>query len=210
MASGQVQASADESVRTRLLEAATGLFARKGYAATTVREIVDAAGVTKPVLYYYFGSKEGIFLALMTEGLGQYGACIHAALAEGGTVSERVLRLFDRVFALLLEHLDVARVIHSIYYGPPQGAPPFDYEAFHRTFDETLLGLVTEAMASGEFAAGNPQDVAWALVGAFSVAEGVSLCHLDIDMNREGLSRILRVVLHGVLSDGFRQKERAQ
>ena len=43
--------------RERLLSGATELFASKGYAATTVREIVERAGVTKPVLYYYFRSK---------------------------------------------------------------------------------------------------------------------------------------------------------
>ncbi len=52
----------DSSVRQRLLRAASDLFAQKGYAATTVREIVAAVGVTKPVLYYYFGSKEGLYL----------------------------------------------------------------------------------------------------------------------------------------------------
>ena len=54
----------DGSARARLLEAATALFAEKGYASTTVREIVAGAGVSKPVLYYYFKNKEGIFLAI--------------------------------------------------------------------------------------------------------------------------------------------------
>ncbi len=57
--------SVDGSVRQRLLEGAAELFTQKGYAATTVREIVAAAGVTKPVLYYYFRNKEGIYLELM-------------------------------------------------------------------------------------------------------------------------------------------------
>jgi AcrR family transcriptional regulator len=57
----------DEGARHRLLVAATRLFARTGYAATSVREIVEAAGVTKPVLYYYFQSKEGLYLAILEE-----------------------------------------------------------------------------------------------------------------------------------------------
>ena len=64
----------DESplgARQRLLDAAAELFNGKGYAATTVREIVKAAGVTKPVLYYYFKNKEGIFLELMRGNLPQ-------------------------------------------------------------------------------------------------------------------------------------------
>jgi AcrR family transcriptional regulator len=47
--------------RERLLETAIGMFAAKGYAGTSVREIVERAAVSKPVLYYYFKSKEGLF-----------------------------------------------------------------------------------------------------------------------------------------------------
>ena len=55
----------DMSIREKLLSCATELFNRKGYVSTTVREIVAEAGVTKPVLYYYFGNKEGIYKELM-------------------------------------------------------------------------------------------------------------------------------------------------
>ena len=44
----------------KILQVAMGFFAQKGYEATSTREIVEAAGVTKPMLYYYFGSKEGL------------------------------------------------------------------------------------------------------------------------------------------------------
>jgi AcrR family transcriptional regulator len=52
--------------RRRLIEdAATQLFARRGYAATTVDEIVRAAGVTKPMLYQHFESKQELCIALL-------------------------------------------------------------------------------------------------------------------------------------------------
>ena len=54
-------------VRERLLGAALDIFNERGYSATSVREIVQAADVSKPVLYYYFGSKEGIYTELMTK-----------------------------------------------------------------------------------------------------------------------------------------------
>ena len=53
------------AVRERLLTEALRLFTSKGFSATSVREIVESAGVTKPVLYYYFGSKEGLYLEIM-------------------------------------------------------------------------------------------------------------------------------------------------
>ncbi|MBN2125321.1 MAG: helix-turn-helix transcriptional regulator, partial [Deltaproteobacteria bacterium] len=57
--------SDEQSVRLSLLMAGITLFAEKGYASTAVREIVAHAGVTKPVLYYYFQNKEGLFRAIL-------------------------------------------------------------------------------------------------------------------------------------------------
>lgn len=54
------------SERRRLIEdAATDLFARRGYAATTVEDIVRAAGVTKPMLYRHYESKQELCVALL-------------------------------------------------------------------------------------------------------------------------------------------------
>lgn len=53
--------------RTRLLQCASELFYEKGYDAVGVQEIVVRAGLTKPTLYYYFGSKRGLLEALISE-----------------------------------------------------------------------------------------------------------------------------------------------
>lgn len=50
--------------RERILEVAEDLFFRKGYAGTTIADIVDELGVTKPYLYYYFNNKNEIFETL--------------------------------------------------------------------------------------------------------------------------------------------------
>ncbi len=50
---------------TRLLESALTLFSDKGYEGTSIREIIEGAGVTRPVLYYYFENKEDLFRRLV-------------------------------------------------------------------------------------------------------------------------------------------------
>lgn len=202
---GGAHVVADATVREKLMSAAIELFARKGYAATTVREIVAAAGVTKPVLYYHFGSKEGIFLAMMKDALSEFEATASSVLGEEGLAKARILGFLDRMFALILEHLDVMRVLDAIYYGPPQGAPFFDFEAIHQRFIEILTSIVRQGMESGEFRPGDPEDVAWALVGPFEVARGMSLCHGDVDFGREKLARLLEVVFSGVCADGEKE-----
>jgi AcrR family transcriptional regulator len=51
--------------RSTILEAAGRLFGDRGYDATTLEEVASAAGVTKPIVYRHFGSKEGLYLALL-------------------------------------------------------------------------------------------------------------------------------------------------
>lgn len=207
MSESSLKPIAEEGVRTRLLEAAGDLFARKGYAATTVREIVERAGVTKPVLYYHFGSKEGIYLALMREAFDIFNATLDGALAGGGSARQRIERVFASVFELMVEHLDVLRVIHAIYYGPPQGAPSFDFDAYHQSLVDTLRALVEEGMRSGEFRLADPGEVTWAVIGALSVAEGIILGHQEIAFGPEQFRRILAVVFEGVLDSRVRARE---
>ena len=52
-----------------ILQAARDLFTSKGFASTTVREVCQAASVTAPALYYHFGSKEGLFEAVVEDTL---------------------------------------------------------------------------------------------------------------------------------------------
>ncbi len=198
----------EDSARGRLMTAAIALFARKGYSATSVREIVAAAGVTKPVLYYHLGSKEGIFLAMMGEALAELEATATAAMNAGGSAAERIVRFLDGTFALVLEHLDAMRVLDAIYYGPPQGAPFFDFEAIHERFIGMLTTLVRDGMAAGEFRPGDPEDVAWALVGPFEVARGMSLCHPEVEFGRARLARLVQVVFDGAVSGPAKESSR--
>ena len=50
---------------TRILNAAVRVFAARGYAATSVQELLRGTGYSKPTLYYHFGSKAGLFRAIL-------------------------------------------------------------------------------------------------------------------------------------------------
>lgn len=54
----------------QMLEAASRLFARQGFDATTMDEIAQACGVTKPMLYAYFDSKQGLYQAMIERAGG--------------------------------------------------------------------------------------------------------------------------------------------
>jgi len=194
--------------RQRLLESALRLFTIKGYATTTVREIVAAAGVSKPVLYYYFGSKEGIYLELMQEPLGRFEAMLLEMFQETGGARERIVTLLDRIFQLVLTEVGVTRLMYAMYFGPPQGAPYFDFEAYHEKIVENVRFLVAQGIADGEFRPGNPDDMAWALVGVFTVAMEEQLCDRPPRLDRQGLLRILDLIMAGFVPQQDKEMER--
>ena len=188
-------------VRKRLLSGATALFASKGYAATTVREIVERAGVTKPVLYYYFHSKEGIYLDLMREPFGRFSAEVEETLHAAGSARDRLFGLCLMAYDIVVENIDATRVMYSIYYGPPQGAPFIDFDAYHRRFQEAVLQVLQEGIRGGEFRRVDPRDAMWAVIGALNVAMEVELCQPPQGIGRDGLRRVLEVVLEGIAKD---------
>ena len=79
-------------LRTRILREATRLFAEKGYAATSVREVVEASGCTKPALYYYFKSKDALFLEVDLEGVQRLTRQVDSG---AGAVKPLPTRAFD-------------------------------------------------------------------------------------------------------------------
>lgn len=60
----------ERETRTQIMDAAEALFARDGYAATTIKRIGGEAGANPALIYYYFGSKEGLYRALMERLFG--------------------------------------------------------------------------------------------------------------------------------------------
>ncbi len=199
---GRTAERAGEGARERLLGSATELFIRKGYAGATVREIVEAAAVTKPVLYYYFRNKEGLYLVLMREAFRGFQAVLDSLRGDTGGAAERITRLCVRIYDLFQEKIEVARLMYAIYYGPPQGAPFFDFDAFHEGFLDAVRRLVDHGVRRGEFRRGEEEEMTWAVVGALNVAMEIRLCHPERAFGREGLARILEILYRGMKPQG--------
>jgi TetR/AcrR family transcriptional regulator len=197
-------------VRGRLLSAALELFTRKGYAATSVREIVEVAGVTKPVLYYYFGSKEGIYLNLMREPFGLLDDLLDSfPRNDSDSTGNSLMRLCESLFTLFLKHLDTARLMYSIYYGPPQGAPFFDFDEYHKKLQDKVRKIVEQGVSSGEFAPVDAGDTMWIIIGVLNVAMEEQLCREKPGIDRMGLVRMLTLVLSGINGKPRRQNKAA-
>ncbi len=187
----------DPSVRSKMLSAAMALFNRKGYASTTVREIVAEAGVTKPMLYYYFGNKEGIYKRLMEPPFVNFEVLLRRFQERKGTARQLLAELCDQLFLLFSENIEVVRIMYSIYYGPAQGAPFIDFDAYHMNFQDTVRRLIAAGSKNNEFRKEDTESLMWAVIGAVNIAMEMQLSHPDKAVGRDGLGRVLNLILKG-------------
>jgi len=189
--------TAECKMKAKLYSAAAEVFARKGYAAASVREIVEKAGVTKPVLYYHFGSKEGIYKAILESALRDFDERVEAVEMLTGSASLRLRRLCEEVFRIYERHSDVVRLMHAIYYGPPQGAPFFDFDRALFRFHDMVGKIVRQGVRSGEFR-GNPEAMTLAVLGACNECIDLELVHPEMAVDGAGFGRVIDVVLRGM------------
>jgi AcrR family transcriptional regulator len=129
----------DASVRTRLsrddrmeqtLGAAHELFAERGYAAVTMDEIAAAVGVTKPLLYNYFGNKERLYIACMERSGDSLINTIAESVGESANPGD-ALGAGVRAF---FEFLDTDRAAWAVLFDEtlPHGGEVFDRVAAYR------------------------------------------------------------------------------
>lgn len=100
-----------EQRRTQLLEVAIELFAEHGFHATSMEDIADAAGVTKPVLYQHFPSKRALYRELIDEVDAQLTRRLVLATASAATGRERVQEGFAAYFRFVSEHRAAFRLL---------------------------------------------------------------------------------------------------
>jgi len=92
-------ARADRMEQT--LTAARGLFAERGYAAVTMDEVAAAVGVTKPLLYNYFGNKERLYIACMERAGDALATTVAAAVAASSSPGDALRAGVQAFFAFL-------------------------------------------------------------------------------------------------------------
>jgi AcrR family transcriptional regulator len=189
--------SLENNSRERLLETATELFAEKGYAATSVREIVERAGVSKPVLYYYFKSKEGLFYAILDWAAEVQRKILNEIFDAPGTVQERFTFLYRRIQEGISEYQSLYIMIHGLIFGPPQGVPEYDFASYQRHMLDAVKRIYSDGVSSGEIRHMDADEVAFLVLALldFSLNMDVVLPELADPQRPE---RLLQLAFQGL------------
>ena len=155
----------------RILSTALDLFAVRGYDATSVREICEAADITKPTLYHFYGSKEGVLQALVTTGFQRFRQMVDSAMAEPGSFRERLKSVARAMFSSATRQPLYWRFMHGIVWAPPGTAPQTaSCTEFYEGVIQVLANAEKVAVSQGELAAGDSQVRMLILMGGIGEA----------------------------------------
>lgn len=88
----------------KMLDTACTLFARKGYFATSIREIADSMGIQKASLYYYISSKEDLIYQISKSAMEHVSASVSAALAQVSGPEQRLYAFITSHVVSMLKH----------------------------------------------------------------------------------------------------------
>jgi AcrR family transcriptional regulator len=130
------------TVARHLARVAAKLFADRGYEATSVREIVEAAGVAKPTLYYHFQGKEGLASALLAVPLSNLVAISRHIVTS---VEDPILcleQVIEARYAVFREDPDRGRFIYALLFGPSVSDVASELESFR----DSLLSWTESAV----------------------------------------------------------------
>jgi AcrR family transcriptional regulator len=156
-----------DEVRKKIIDAAYGHFLRKGYHTTTMGEIAESLGVTKPALYQYFPGKEALYAAVAEHAREELAGILERSYKEGDLL-EGSAALFDSLVRhvsqfstmnselmllaannkrirdqLILDRAEDLRVIERFIAGQQKRS------LVSKTLDSRSLAIATEALISG-------------------------------------------------------------
>lgn len=158
-----------EDVRDRIVASALRHFAAKGYAGASLREIAEEARTTKPMIYYYFEHKKGLYTDTLSDLLQQFAEAIDRAIPQSGS-PETQLRDFCEAYLRYFQNQEPhsAFVVREIF-----GLGADIVGEFGRILDERvnsrLKRILQEGSDRGDFRCADVESASVAITGILTM-----------------------------------------
>lgn len=161
--------------RRQLLDRAVEVFAAEGFHGTSMNDVAEAAGVTKPVLYQHFRSKRDLYLELLDDVGHQLQQSIVSATASAPGPRQQV----EAGFAAYFHHVDRHRSAFTLLFGSGARLDDGFAEAVRRV--ETTIAEAVAALIEADVDDLHRRVLAYGVVGLAEstsrhwLAEGLEL-----------------------------------
>jgi TetR/AcrR family transcriptional regulator len=183
---------------TRLLESALQLFSEKGYEGTSIREIIEGAGVTRPVLYYYFTNKEELFRRLLEPALAEYTRNLLDIRENYSEAIGRLKAIARATFAFAEKNPQAVRLILQLYFSPPKCGPKLDKSIYRLRRFRLLEEIMQDGLDRAELAGGDAQSLALALIGMMDTFVTAKSYLPDTHLSSEVAEGLIDIFYYGV------------
>jgi AcrR family transcriptional regulator len=189
--------------RDAILTAAEKCFAEAGFAGASVNDILAGTRFTKPVLYYHFGSKEGLFRALLERAQAACFDVIRQRAADASDLEGQLTGIITALFELLRDRRDLTRLLIASAFAAPRELPEaLRAEARRMRTFVFVRGLIAAARRRGELdSRHSAHALACNFYGAltFQIMSDV-LAFPGTRLNRRAAARIVTLFLNGARS----------
>ena len=156
-----------EETRRRILESATQVFASKGFHNAAVDDIVKASGTSKGAVYFYFESKEQIFLSLVEGYASTLAQEIQTAVPRARGLVAQIEAAVVTLVRNFQNHRDLAKIVlvDWLSMGPEYQGKRIALKAM---LVEVLRGYLDRAVEDGKIAPQDTETAAYVWIGAIS------------------------------------------
>jgi AcrR family transcriptional regulator len=152
-------------VEREILERAAELFAERGFAGTTVQDIADALGMSRPALYYYVSSKE-LILERLVENLSINDAKVLEAIRRrrAGDAPAKLDEMARQLANNAASNPHQTQILAQSKHHLPDRIAQLSRDA-ERSIVQSLITVIEQGMRQGQFRAVDPRTTALAIVG---------------------------------------------
>ncbi len=182
--------------REQLLHTAVAVFAEHGFHATSMNDVAEAAGVTKPVLYQHFSSKRELFIELLADIGAELRETIAKATADATGPRQQIEDGFRAYFRFVDEQTDSFKVL----FGSGARRDP-EFASFARNVEESIAVAIAELIVIGGEPVSHGLTLAHSIVGMTEAASRYWLAHdrePDVDTLASQLSQLAWSGLRGI------------
>lgn len=199
--------------RRRILQAAICLFAREGFHAVSVDKIVGQARVNKRMVYHYFGSKDALFEAALSEVYKRIEDIEFHAVERGRSPREKLSRLLESYFQFLDDEPEFTRLLQWENLEKGRHLTKENHLLSKNPFLSQFRAIVQDGVATGEFR--SDLDVTHLLIhfiglcwiyqsNRFSLSQSLEIDLGNAKVKQRGLNQVLTLVFDGVANPELR------
>jgi AcrR family transcriptional regulator len=185
--------------REKILACALDLFARRGYDAVGVQAVADAAGLKKPTLYHYFGSKSGLLRTLLTENFAPLFDEVEKAADYQHDVATTLREVATVYFEFARQNPRLYRLQLAMWFAPPDSEPFKLVAGLNERQQQIIETLFLRASADHGNMKGRQQAYAATFLGMVNTYTSLGL-NGYASLDQQLVNKAVHQFMHGIFS----------